>query len=127
MTNLSTFLPIFFSTLALCIAVVIAWYFFTHHRILLPPVGRIGDDTEKGQEGAVVQAGDEAEAPALGNAEGGDVVDHPLADSGIPRAPTPPPGSEEGELGPVAENAAEGGEEIIEVIEDAPVAKAPPA
>ncbi|KAI9696431.1 MAG: hypothetical protein M1836_005709 [Candelina mexicana] len=123
MTNLSTFLPIFFSTLVLCIAVLIAWFFFTHPRVLLPPASPIVDE-EKGQEAP--PAGDEVAAePAAPEAEGGDVVaDPPLAEPEPPRAPTPPPVAEEvGQPDIAPEDAAEGQEETIEAVEEAPAAE----
>ncbi|KAI9792504.1 MAG: hypothetical protein M1835_007789 [Candelina submexicana] len=131
MTNLSTFLPILFSTLVLCIAVLIAWFFFTHPRVLLPPASPIVDE-EKGQEAP--PAGDEVAAePAAPEAEGGDVVadppEAPPAEPELPRAPTPPPpvAEEVGQPDIAPEDAAEGEEEIIEAVEEAPAAEPAPA
>ncbi|KAI9719623.1 MAG: hypothetical protein M1812_003394 [Candelaria pacifica] len=121
MTNLSTFLPIFFSTLVLCLAVLIAWFFFTHPRVLLPSASPTADE-EKGQGSA--PARDEVIAePAAPEAEGGD-VDHPEeapAEEPEPplRAPTPPP--------PVEGGPDLAAEDAAEVVEEAPVAEAAPA
>ncbi len=122
MTNLSTFLPIFFSTLVLCIAVLIAWYIFTHPRVLLPPASPIVDEEKAPEAVQVDEVPPEPPAP-----EADDVVaDHPEIppEPEPPRAPTPPQIEEE--EGEPEAGVDEGGGDIIEIVEETPVAPAAP-